>query len=88
MPQIEDITFSRPELTLTDEHISIVNDRLAEFKAADLEARNRIIQKAAERIKRGWNEEVAFDRERIEGVSAFSAASCALNFSYAIPSAC
>jgi hypothetical protein len=58
---------------LTAEHISILDKRVAEFRSADLAARKDIIEEVADRIKRGWNEKVEFDRETIEAVSALSA---------------
>jgi hypothetical protein len=73
LPQIDILTRSRPELSLTDEHIDVLNEHIAEFRAADLTVRYDIIERATGRIQRRWTEREKFDRNGMESVSALLA---------------
>jgi hypothetical protein len=86
MPQIDVLTHSR--LELTHEHIVLLNERIAEFRAADLVARKDIIEKATDLIQRHWREDATFDRDEIKSVSALLAALEIFNFSSPVFSAC
>jgi hypothetical protein len=73
LPPIDILTHSRPELSLTDEHIDILNEHIAEFRAADLPTRYDIVERATGRIQRRWTERETFDKDGMESVSALLA---------------
>lgn len=50
---------------LTDEQVSILQKRIAEFRAADSKTRSSIVKSSVDRIERTWGEAVDFDREEV-----------------------
>jgi hypothetical protein len=63
------VTYSRPDIALNDEHMLILSRRLADFRTADLAARNDMVIDCTARIKRVWKEKAKFDKDIIECVS-------------------
>jgi len=65
--------FSRQDISLTDEHISMLEKCMPKFRAADTKLREKIVQQAADRIKRTWKEGMEFDRDTVLSVCKLSA---------------
>jgi hypothetical protein len=68
-PSIEVASYSRQEIVLTDEQVSMLRRRIAEFRAADPEGRISITQGCVNQLKRSWGETVKFEREMVTTVS-------------------
>jgi hypothetical protein len=64
---------SSQEITLTDEHISMLEQWTPKFRAADLSHREKMINKAANYIESTWAESMEFDRDAVTGVRDLSA---------------
>jgi len=63
---------SSKEITLTDQHINMLERQAAKFQAADPADHEKVIIEAADLIKRTWNEAVEFDRDTVTRVCALS----------------
>ncbi|KAH9028956.1 hypothetical protein EDB85DRAFT_2147569 [Lactarius pseudohatsudake] len=56
------------DINLTDEQVTMLQKRVAEFRAADKAGRSNIIQDSADRIEGSWGQDTNFDREVVETV--------------------
>ena len=74
IPSIDFAVYSRQEVLLTDEQVSTLRRRVAEFRLADSDTRPTIIQDAVSELERSWTHDTDFDRELVETVRASSAA--------------
>ncbi|KAH9012877.1 hypothetical protein EDB84DRAFT_1568967 [Lactarius hengduanensis] len=54
------------DINLTDEQVTMLQKRVAEFRAADKAGRSNIIQDSADRIEGSWGQDTNFDREVVE----------------------
>jgi hypothetical protein len=73
MPPIEFTAYSRQDASLTDEQVSILQRRVAEFRGADQDTRTTIIQDVVSQLVRSSSHDANFNRELLETVRTLSA---------------
>jgi hypothetical protein len=64
-PAIKTRYIPSEELMLTDYHMSMLEENIAKFRAADTNLREKIIQDTADGIKRTWTEGLQFDMDAV-----------------------
>ena len=59
---------SSQQIALTDEHISMLERRVAKFRGADPKVREKIVIAAADHIEKTWRGDVEFHRDTVISV--------------------
>jgi hypothetical protein len=75
-PHVQVAICSRPDISLSDQHYSMLRKRAAEFKKANAAARTKIIKECTDFIESDWPQDVDYDGDIVETVSILSAIVC------------
>lgn len=68
------ISLSRQEVELAEDQVAILQEHVAEFRAADLHRRSAIIKNCLRSIQAGWQPKDTFNRKKVEKVCVSSIA--------------
>ncbi|KAF8265600.1 hypothetical protein EI94DRAFT_1702352 [Lactarius quietus] len=58
----------RQQISLMDEQVSVLQSRVAEFRAADTENQSTIIKDAVGQLERNWSHDIDFNKQLVETV--------------------
>ena len=71
---VDIVIHSRPNITLTDHQLGLIQRRLPAFRNAKVDKKTRIIQEITNSVKNSWGEDQPkFIRKQVETVCAPSA---------------